>query len=313
MNILGRAAIAIALIAGSLALALPATASTHASTLVRLPAGSHGYTTRPVTHGSGAFERLYAKRKPATAHFSFPYALATDAFGDLFVANAGGNSIVKVGPKLNVAPGAITQSLSTPFSLAVDTSGDIYAGNATGNIPEFNSSGTLVATYGANASYTEGIAVDQYQDLYITSGANIAVDDVTGASLFSSIYNAGQQIFSLAFSGPNFFGFYNNTLVGGNGSVALRTGGMQFLDGPLVAAEPTGSACNGALCWYDDTANSLLFIATIPGSSNSVSLPYQPAGIAYDAIHKRLFVADPVHNAIQVYNPTTLALGESLT
>ncbi|MBV9103453.1 MAG: hypothetical protein JO060_07660, partial [Candidatus Eremiobacteraeota bacterium] len=61
-----------------------------------------------------------------------------------------------------------------------------------------------------------------------------------------------------------------------------------------------------------DSTNDTLTVSTGNGT-NSTSLGYQPAGVAYDSLHKRVFVADPVNNTVHVYNPQTLALEKTIT
>ena len=172
----------------------------------------------------------------------------------------------------------------------------------------------------ANTAYPFSIAVDQFDDLYVTSLTNVAVDDPNGNSLFSILYSTGSQVFSIAIGGATDYALTNSQIAWGSGSVALRTGVLQanpyanFIPG-LPTQEPVGSACaaNG-LCWFDDTVSqTVTLIHTLGGGATTNRLQYTPTGIAYDPLTNRLYVADPFHNAIQVYNASTLAFQKTLT
>jgi DNA-binding beta-propeller fold protein YncE len=51
----------------------------------------------------------------------------------------------------------------------------------------------------------------------------------------------------------------------------------------------------------------------LPGNWFTVGLSYTPGGVAVDVARNRVYVADPSHNAIQIYNATTLAYEKTLT
>lgn len=65
-------------------------------------------------------------------------------------------------------------------------------------------------------------------------------------------------------------------------------------------------------CWYDDNSTNQIFYG-YNGSVSAISTSYAPGGMAYDAVHNRLFVADAFNNAIHVYNGTTLAFEKTIT
>ena len=106
------------------------------------------------------------------------------------------------------------------------------------------------------------------------------------------------------------YGFYNGAFIVGNGSYALRSGNLQFTDGPSGSSNPIGSACAEGFCWYTDSGQDQLIFAN--GNANSVNLGYSPAGLAIDVPHNRLYIAGPTHNEIHFYNLATPALEKTL-
>ena len=295
----------------ALSLSLPAGAATP----WRLPIGTllASHRAQP---GSRAVEpkqvllKIHAHRRPQIAHFAFPFGLATDKFGDLFVTNFDANDVVEVTPALKVLPRKISQQVSDPLSVAVDGSADIFVGNSNGTITKYSSKGALLGTITANASYPFGIAVDQFQDVFILTPTGLAIDDASGAQVLASV--ATGTFYSVTLGDPDVFTFYNNGFFGGNGSLALRGGGLQFAAGPSGSAVAVGSACLVDRCWYDDATNDLLNFSTA-GNVLETRLSYSPAGVAYDPLHDRIFVADPADNEIEIYNAKTIAFERSLT
>jgi len=220
------------------------------------------------------------------------------------VANTDANTIVKVNPALQVLPGSINVGLQLPISVAVDANGNVFAGSLLGGVNVYSTAGGAPQrSIAANTGSPFGIAVDPFDDLYVTTPSGLAVDDPYGASLFPSV--SGGTVFSVALEGSTVNAFYNNVEGVGNGSVALRTGHLQYVVGPLVSQSPVGSACTASTCWYDDSVTNQLFMIT-GGSIAGIPLQYSPGGVAVDPVRNRLFVADPLHNAIQVYNASTL-------
>jgi DNA-binding beta-propeller fold protein YncE len=119
----------------------------------------------------------------------------------------------------------------------------------------------------------------------------------------------------VAIGAPNVYTFYSDGGAFGDISVGLRGNTLQYIVGPLSSEEPLGAACSQtqSLCWTGDTTNETLTEATLPGSGFSQSIGYQPAGLAVDPVRNRLYVADPINNAVHVYNASSLAFEKTLT
>jgi DNA-binding beta-propeller fold protein YncE len=300
------------------ALTLPLTVPAAASVLVPVSQFNHPMLAGHALPARSVFQNLHARHNTKkVSHFSFPYGIALDGAGNVYVGNVDAHNVVIVNPEYKVSSNTITNGIGEPVSLATDTYGDLYVGNLNGsggNVLKYNSSLSLVQTITANAQYPYGIAVDQAQDLYLANDTSLSVDDPYGNSISSSIFG-GYYVYSVAVGGPNVYAFLDGETAFGNTSVALRGLTLQYIDGPITTAVPTGSACAAveSACWFDDTSNDSLSFATLPGSGFGVGLSYAPAGLAVDPVRNRVYVADPLNNAIHVYNATTLAFEKTIT
>lgn len=307
-------------------LAMPAAAGAHART-PRTPLARHALGARShVTHRDpgnsivAVLGRLHhsaatSATTTTTAHFNTPDAVASDAAGDVYVANYAGNYIDKINPSLSVVKSfKITQDTNAPISLAVDPAGNIYAGSAAGGVEEFSSAGAPEQSISANASSPDSLAVDQFGDLYIAGPNGLSIDDPSGNSIWSSVYTGTTQIDSVAIGGPTVHAFYGQYSADGNGSVALRDGALQYVVGTYPSPDMIGSACaaNG-MCWLASAQDKTLVVDNGSSAGKQIVLPYLPTSVAYDGLHNRVFVADPQNNEVHVYNAKTLAVIKTIS
>ena len=121
----------------------------------------------------------------AQARFGQPEGIATDADGNVYVADAGNNAIRKVTPDGMVS--TLASNVSSPLGIAVDAGGNLYvtaAGDST--VRKITSQGevSLVAGlsgsdgssdgYGSAARFHEpfGVALDTAGNIYVTDSFN---------------------------------------------------------------------------------------------------------------------------------------------
>ena len=115
-----------------------------------------------------------------------PHGIAFDALGNLFVATAGGHTVVKI-PVMNGVPQtpiifADRSVLVEPFSVAFDSQGNVYVAdgfgdgsgnnNGKGTIVKFNRSGTqhrVFAPNFVNFNVAYGLAIDGADNVYVTN------------------------------------------------------------------------------------------------------------------------------------------------
>ncbi|MGZ3755123.1 MAG: putative Ig domain-containing protein [Mucilaginibacter sp.] len=105
------------------------------------------------------------------ATLSAPYNMATDNFGNIYVANSGNGTISKY-LSTGVYSGVFASGLTNPVAIVFDASNNcfILGEAATSKVYKYNSSGTqLSSNYitGLNASW--GMAIDASNNLYFTN------------------------------------------------------------------------------------------------------------------------------------------------
>lgn len=135
----------------------------------------------------------HTQTKLATgSSLSYPYRVAVDASGNVYVANTQANSILKE----SYFNGSVTESvvlgtgLATPYGVAVDGSGNVYIADSGHNrVLKMTPSGagynlSVVSTTSALV-YPTGIAVDSSGKLYIadTGVGKILVETPSGELL----------------------------------------------------------------------------------------------------------------------------------
>jgi sugar lactone lactonase YvrE len=125
-----------------------------------------------------------------SSNLSYPYRVAVDASGDVYISDTQGNQILKE----TLANGVYTESvvvstgLATPYGVAVDGSGNVYiADNGHNRVVKETLSGnsytqTVVPT--SALSYPTGVAVDASGDVYIadTGHGRILIERPSGGS-----------------------------------------------------------------------------------------------------------------------------------
>jgi len=125
-----------------------------------------------------------------TGSLSYPYRVAVDATGDVYISNTQGNEILKE----TFANGAYTESvvvstgLATPYGVAVDAGGNVFiADNGHNRVVEETPSGsgytqTVIST--SSLSFPTGVAVDASGNLYIadTGHGRIVIEKPSGGS-----------------------------------------------------------------------------------------------------------------------------------
>ena len=166
----------------------------------------------------------------------------------------------------------------------------------------------------AHFNYPYGVGADVAGNVYVT---NFGTNDI---SVINSKLKATAGVINQGLSGPvsvtavgngNVYAFIDDNYLLGNGSVLLRSDALQAVVGPAGAVTPIGAACGLTLCWYTDTSSDTLWVNN-GSNTNDVALGYVPGGVALDQLHNRVFVADPLNNAVHVYNAQTLAAEKTI-
>jgi uncharacterized protein (TIGR03437 family) len=187
-----------------------------------------------------------------TAQLEFPYGLAFDTAGNLYISDYDANRVRKVTPGLSITnfagnsnasfsgDGGLATSaaIDTPEALATDSAGNVYIAD-TGNarVRKVSSSGiisTVAGTTQANAARTNatstfigspgGIVADASGNLFISAPELESIFEVTPAGAISAIAGNGNA----TFSGD---GLALNAALNGPGGMTFDThGNLYFAD-----------------------------------------------------------------------------------
>ena len=116
---------------------------------------------------------------------SAPTGVAIDAGGNVWVTNAGSNSVTELthaGAPLSGAAGYGAGLLSTPSAVAIDLTGNAWVANSG------NASVSKISASGATTSYTGGglaapssIAIDALGDVWVSNAGNSSVSEFSSA------------------------------------------------------------------------------------------------------------------------------------
>jgi sugar lactone lactonase YvrE len=129
--------------------------------------------TTSVNSGHGGVAKLNGSGQvlsPSQGYFGggvdFPYAIAADTDGSVWIANNGDSSVSKLhadGSAISPSPGGWGASqLSSPVAVAIDASHNAwFANNAIpGYVTSISSDGTHIATFASGGDQPDGIATD---------------------------------------------------------------------------------------------------------------------------------------------------------
>ena len=241
-----------------------------------------------------------------SASLNNPYAVAADAAGNLFIADADNSRIRKVAPDGVVvtvagnrgyrfegdgtaATGAV---LNAPVALALDTAGNLFIADSGNNRIRKVSPDGIIATVAASLAAPSGVAVDAAGNLLIADRFNNLVRKVTPGGIITTAAGAGDSGFS-GDGGPAtsaMLSLPSGVTVDAAGNLFIADQANERIRKVTPGGTITTVAGNGREGFSGDGG---------PATSASLSLP---SGVAIDAAGN-LFIADTNNNRIRKVTP----------
>jgi len=167
------------------------------------------------------------------ARFNYPYDLALDAAGNIYVADYTSSRIRKIAPRAvgesdrkvsTITSGGEAVGFNTPTGVALDSSGNLYVAESNGErIRKFTPAGVVSILAGGTRGSDDGVgaaakffspngvAVDAEGNLYVGDSSNNLIRKITAAGRVSTIAGGGSTASgfdngagrSARFNGPN--------------------------------------------------------------------------------------------------------------
>ncbi len=131
--------------------------------------------------------------------FDDPVALAADAAGNFYVADAGDGTVIEVAPNGDGVP--IDSVLAAPSGLAVDAAGNVYvADQGAGKVYKVPAGGGSPTTFASGFNSPTGLAFDSAGNLYVANyDANTVIEVPAGGGSFITFASGLDEPASLAF------------------------------------------------------------------------------------------------------------------
>ncbi|MGA2024852.1 MAG: hypothetical protein ABSH23_08850, partial [Steroidobacteraceae bacterium] len=214
----------------------------HYNNVIRMITPAGVVSTLAGTAGPGGFQ------DSPGALFNAPYGIATDASGNVYVADSGNNAVREIAmPSATVStiaggngsgstdgPGSSAQ-FNVPYSVALNAAGDIYVADFNNNTIRMIAPGGVVSTFagtagqagsadgsGAAASFwgPRGVATDSAGNVYVADRNNGTVRMITPGAVVSTLAGtAGMVGFRDGTGGAAQFDWPNGPIVDASDNV----------------------------------------------------------------------------------------------
>lgn len=231
-----------------------------------------------------------------------PKGIAVDGDGNVYVADAGLNAIVKIDS--SGTPTTFATGLGQPSGMAVDTDGNVYvANNGANTVSKFASDGSLIsASWGGAFNQPTYIAVDAHRNVYVLNhgAGNVMKIDSTGVTTVLSNHTDMGAAVGLTVDADGFVyasissnGRIDKIAPDGTVTIWRSGGGVAGItladDGSIYAVQYDAT--------YTGSVRRLLPDSSVVNLASGIGFPYFAGWIAIDS-HGDLYATDTYNGAV---------------
>lgn len=231
------------------------------------------------------------------AGFRSPLSCETDLPGDLWVANAGGNTVIKLSATGRFigkfAP--VGAKFNQPFDMAISAKNNVWVTNSGGtSVTELDSDGNLIANHspaGALINLPFGIEIDANNNVWIGNYGNNSISELLASEHYTSGLNFAPA--GAALNGPVeividtggnvFTGNFNGKSVSELTASSGYTTGFNFAPAGALFASPKGLGLDASDNVWAANFTGMNASELIASAGYTTGLSFSPTGAALAA------------------------------
>jgi len=232
----------------------------------------------------------------------YPYGVAVDSSGNIYIADTSNNAIKKIDTSGNVAT-LVDSGLSSPSGVAVDSSGNIYIADTYNHTIKKRDTSGDVTTLVSGLNFPYGVAVDNSGNIYIADVGNNAIKKRDTNGTVTTLVDSGlDQPYGVAVDSSG------NIYIADTQNHAIKkrdTSGnvTTLLDSNLNRPYSVAVDSSGNIYIADNRNNAIKKIDTSGNVTTLVDSGLnKPARVAVDS-SGNIYIADTNNNAIKKYTP----------
>jgi len=231
------------------------------------------------------------------AGFRNPLSCETDLLGDLWVANAGGNTVIKLSPVGRFIGKFAPEGAHflQPFDMAISGKNNVWVTNSDGtSVTELDSDGNLIGNHspaGALINQPFGIEIDAAGNVWIGNYGNNSISELLASDNYASGLNFAPSGAALNrpvevvidTSGNVFTGNFNGNSVSELTASSGYTTGLNFAPAGALFASPKGLGLDASNNVWTANFASVNASELIASSGYTTGLSFSPSGAALSA------------------------------
>lgn len=240
-----------------------------------------------LTSGTYYVEESNASSSIVGSGFSYPYGVAIDAVGNIYVADSANNAIKKMDANGNNIV-TLGSGFNLPFGIAVDTSGNIYVADSGNNaIKKMDPTGTTITTIGTGFNNPFSLSVDAAGNVFVADNDNNLVKKIN--STYTSITSLGSGFVKPLGIDVDTAGNIYVTDFGSNTIKKMDSNGNNIVTLATTTSLPRGvtvgpngeivfSQGNGEIRSMDSNGNNQVLLGVQP---EPTGLAFNPSGVLH--------------------------------